>query len=110
MNRDVDSLLAQNIPSENYEVILVDDGSKDGGGEVCDYYRDTYSNVITIHKNNGGAASARNIGLEISKGKYIMFVDSDDCIKINTLGNLLTVAEQYNTEICTYEMEQFTTA
>lgn len=75
----LDSLLAQDIT--NYEIILVDDGSKDNSGQICDEYEKKYPDLIkVIHKNNGGAASARNVGMAVAKGEIIGFVDSDDVI------------------------------
>ncbi|ANX00210.1 hypothetical protein CSTERLE_00685 [Thermoclostridium stercorarium subsp. leptospartum DSM 9219] len=68
----------------NIEVILVDDGSSDRCPYICDFYSDKYENVKVIHKKNGGLSDARNVGLEIAKGEYILFVDSDDYIDINT--------------------------
>ena len=63
-----------------YEIILVDDGSTDVSGQICDVYAEKYPNVRVIHKVNGGLSSARNAGLELAKGEYIMFVDSDDTL------------------------------
>lgn len=76
LERSVESVLEQTY--SNLEVILVDDGSTDGSGEMCDGYAQRDGRVIVIHKENQGAASARNAGLDIAKGKYIGFVDSDD--------------------------------
>lgn len=105
LNRCVDSLLNQDIDKNQYEIILIDDGSPDRSGVMCDEYSQKYSNIHVIHKTNGGLADARNAGLDVAQGKYIMFVDSDDYIKENILQQILGVVEQYNTEICTYEME-----
>lgn len=72
----VNSILAQDY--KDLEIILVDDGSRDGSPTICDKYAKEYSFVSVIHKKNGGLSSARNKGLEVAKGKYICFVDSDD--------------------------------
>ena len=64
--------------SDNYEIILVDDGSKDRSPSICDEYRDRYPNITVIHQENGGLAAARNTGLEKAVGEYITFIDSDD--------------------------------
>lgn len=72
----VDSLLKQNF--NNFEVILVDDGSPDSCPEICDDYARNYSNVKVIHKPNGGLSDARNYGLVSALGTYVTFVDSDD--------------------------------
>lgn len=75
----IDSILRQT--HTDYEVILVDDGSPDSCGEICDEYARRHSDVIkVIHKPNGGLSSARNAGLDIAKGTFIGFVDSDDAI------------------------------
>lgn len=64
----------------DYELILIDDGSTDGSGQLCDEYSEAFHNIKTIHKINGGLSSARNIGLKAAIGKYIIFIDSDDYI------------------------------
>lgn len=80
--RCVDSVLAQTY--ENLEVILVNDGSKDTSGAICDAYAARDSRIRVIHKENGGLSSARNAGLDIAGGEYIAFVDSDDWIEAQT--------------------------
>lgn len=72
----IDSILNQTFT--NFELILVDDGSTDKSGLICDGYGQIDKRIIVVHKKNGGQSSARNLGLKIAKGKYITFVDSDD--------------------------------
>jgi glycosyltransferase involved in cell wall biosynthesis len=72
----VDSILAQTF--KDFELILVDDGSSDLSGAICNEYAAMDSRVSVIHKKNGGVSSARNAGLDVATGKYIMFCDSDD--------------------------------
>lgn len=72
----VDSVLSQTF--EDYECILVDDGSTDSSGAICDEYKNTDNRIIVIHKPNGGLSSARNAGLDICTGEYVFFLDSDD--------------------------------
>lgn len=72
----LDSILAQ--PFSDYEVLLIDDGSKDGSGEICDNYASKDTRIKVVHKSNGGLSSARNAGLDQCKGNYISFIDSDD--------------------------------
>ena len=81
LQRCVDSILKQSY--RNLEIILVDDGSPDKCGEICDKYAQTDSRIIVVHKKNGGLSSARNAGLDICKGDFIMFVDSDDWVEPN---------------------------
>lgn len=76
LHQCVDSVLAQTF--EDYEVILVDDGSLDNTSSICDEYCKTSDNVVVIHKPNGGLSDARNAGLDIAQGEYVMFLDSDD--------------------------------
>lgn len=78
LGKCVDSL--RNQTYQNLEIILVDDGSPDGCGELCDQYALEDSRIKVIHKVNGGLSDARNAGIDIAKGKYIGFVDSDDYI------------------------------
>lgn len=78
----------------NVEVILVDDGSTDKSGILCDKYDKEYEFISVIHKKNGGLSSARNEGIEKAKGKYIWFVDSDDYISNNSISNILEEAKK----------------
>ena len=76
----VDSLLNQDLSEEEYEIILVDDGSPDRCGAICEDYAINHPNVKVIHRKNGGLSSARNSGIEVARGQYVQFVDSDDYI------------------------------
>lgn len=82
LRKCVDSVLAQDIA--DMEVILIDDGSPDNSGAICDDYAEKDTRVKVIHKKNEGLSSARNAGLDIARGKYITFVDSDDYVLPNT--------------------------
>ena len=75
----VESILEQTYA--DLEIILVDDGSTDGSGSICDEYKLKDNRVVVIHKCNGGLSEARNAGLDIARGEYIGFVDSDDYIE-----------------------------
>lgn len=86
LRRCVDSVLNQTFT--DYEVILVNDGSPDGSPDICDEYDKNYKSVTVIHKENGGVSSARNAGLEIARGEYVMFLDSDDYIEADCLEKL----------------------
>ncbi len=87
LDRCLDSVLEQGFPS--YEVILVDDGSTDSSPMICDRYSATDSRFRTIHKENGGVSSARNAGLNLAKGEYLMFVDSDDALLPDSLERMM---------------------
>lgn len=92
LNRCIESILCQTY--KNFELILVDDGSPDTSGDLCDYWAGQDSRVKVIHKENGGASSARNCGLKIAKGKYIAFVDSDDWLEPNMYEQLYKLLEE----------------
>ncbi len=77
--RCIESVLAQTYT--NLELILVDDGSKDRSGEICDEYQKKDSRIQVIHKENGGSSSARNVGIRAARGQYLGFVDSDDYVE-----------------------------
>lgn len=85
----INSVLNQKY--NNYELILVDDGSPDKSGEICDKYSSKNNNIVVIHKKNGGLSDARNAGIDISKGKYIMFLDGDDVLSNNALINISNI-------------------
>lgn len=74
----VDSIIVQSY--RNLEIILVDDGSPDGSGKICDEFAENDERIIVIHKSNGGLSDARNAGFEICKGEIVIFIDSDDFI------------------------------
>lgn len=98
----VETYLPQSIESvlkqdhRNLELILIDDGSPDGSGAICDDYAARDSRVRVIHQKNGGAAAAKNAGLRIASGTYLCFVDSDDFLESNVFGYMLrTLQEQH---------------
>lgn len=80
----------------DFELILVDDGSKDNCGKICDEYKEKDNRIRVIHKENGGLASARNEGLTIAKGEYVLFCDSDDFVTPNWCSHLKLYADQNN--------------
>ena len=91
LGRCIESVLGQSY--KNLEIILVNDGSKDNSGKICDEYAELDKRIIVIHKENGGASSARNVALKQFSGEYAAFVDSDDFVHseyILHMYNLLT--------------------
>lgn len=95
--RCVDSILSQT--HQNLELILVDDGARDNSGAICDDYAARDSRVKVIHKENGGLSSARNAGLDVAKGEYIAFVDSDDWVTTDAYAHLLALAQKYEVKL-----------
>lgn len=89
LNKCIDSILAQTY--KNFELILIDDGSTDKSGVICDVYSNLDKRIIVLHKENGGVSTARNIGLDIAKGDYITFADSDDFVHKEWLENYISV-------------------
>jgi len=98
----LDSILAQTIT--DFELILVNDGSPDNSGNICDSYASKDSRIKVIHKNNGGAGTARKAGLEAANGKYIGWVDADDRIAPDMYSVLYNLIENYKADIaeCQY--------
>ncbi len=86
LKRCVDSVLSQTYT--DYEVILVDDGSPDTCGDICNDYADAHENILAIHQKNGGLSAARNTGLQKARGEYVMFLDSDDYLASDCLETL----------------------
>lgn len=101
----IDSILAQTFT--NFELLLVNDGSIDGSGEICNEYALKDKRINVIHKKNGGLSSARNMGLKNSKGNYIGFVDSDDYIDKDMYGTLhgLCIKRKADIAICNFLKE-----
>ena len=93
----VDSVLAQTY--QDIQVILVDDGSPDTCGAICDAYAAQDSRVISVHKQNGGVSSARNVGLSYASGEYLTFCDSDDLYAPDWIEHLVTAARAYEADV-----------
>lgn len=105
LRKCIDSLLAQDIPSSEYEIILVDDGSPDKCPQICDEYAAAHKNVQVIHQKNGGLSAARNTGIEVAKGGYICFVDSDDFWEENALGGIMLQIEREQLDVLRFDYQ-----
>lgn len=102
----IDSIINQDY--QNFELILVDDGSTDNSGKICDNYSKMHKNIVVIHKKNGGLSDARNAGIIAATGDYIMFIDGDDFLRDKTCLSLLnSVLEKENYDVIQYKMLYF---
>ena len=99
LKRCVDSILNQSY--SNIEIILVDDGSMDDSGVICDDYKKRDYRIKVIHKVNGGLSDARNVGIDIATGEYITCIDSDDFVSTFYLENLLRALQEGDADIST---------
>lgn len=102
IHRCLNSILNQTFT--NFELILIDDGSKDNSGIICDEYAYKDSRITVIHKQNGGVASARQVGTDIARGNYIIHVDPDDWVSQDYLEKLFSKAHETDADviICDY--------
>lgn len=96
LERCVSSLINQSL--EDMEIILVDDGSPDQSGALCERLQEKDERILVIHKKNGGLSSARNAGMKVARGKYIGFVDSDDDVELDMFQVMVAVAELNNAD------------
>ena len=112
LRKCVDSVLTQDY--DDYEIILVDDGSTDESGAICDGYARNFQSPITnhqspiikvIHKPNGGLSDARNAGLKVATGEYVVFLDSDDYWSPNVLGVLMAQVEQEQLDVLRFNYQ-----
>ncbi len=106
----IDSVIRQDIGFEQIQLILVNDGSSDGSGAICDEYAAAYPhNILVIHKENGGVSSARNAGLDRAEGELINFLDSDDKLTPNTVRRVCEFFEEYadQTDLVTIPLHFF---
>ena len=105
LDRCVESLLAQTF--RDFELILVDDGSPDRCPALCDEWAERDGRIRVIHKQNGGPSSARNAGLDVMEGDYVVFVDSDDAVHPQILALLLSALTETDADIAVAEFEVF---
>ena len=97
VGKAIESIQAQTL--EDFEFLIVDDGSPDRSGEICDEYAKRDPRIQVIHKENGGAPSARNTAIDIAKGKYMYFMDSDDWAEPTMLEDMYQLAERDNAQL-----------
>ncbi len=97
LSKCIDSLINQTY--KDIEIILVDDGSLDGSGNICDAYAKKDKRIKVIHKKNGGLSDARNKGIEIATGEYITFIDSDDYVSLKYCETLYKLIKKHNADI-----------
>ncbi len=107
LRRCVDSLVGQS--HEDLEIILVDDGSPDQSGAICDDYARTDPRVRVIHQENAGPSGARNAGVDLASGKYLMFVDSDDWVHRDLVAHLLEVVDETGADIAGCRLRRMAT-
>lgn len=101
----IDSVINQTY--KNLEIILVDDGSTDSSGKICDEYVEKDSRVVVVHKKNEGPSKTRNAGLENANGKYVYFLDSDDYIESTALELLINTAESKQADLVFFDAHSF---
>ncbi|MBC2840323.1 glycosyltransferase [Robiginitalea sp. SC105] len=99
IGRCLKSLMAQDLPANEYEVVVVDDGSKDAGASIAREFAETHQNIRFFTQKNAGPSAARNKGLDAATGDYVYFLDADDFLAPDVLKGLLQVAEQNKLEI-----------
>lgn len=106
LSRCVQSIQSQTYP--NLEIILVDDGSADGSGELCDQFAEADPRIRVFHKENGGSSSARNVGIDKANGEFLGFVDSDDYIDPMMYERLYEAIIQYGTNVAQIGRDEIT--
>ena len=89
INNCIESIVNQGL--ENYEIILIDDGSTDNSSQICDTLSESNNNIIVYHRKNSGVSASRNFGIKKSTGDKIFFVDSDDTLEPNSLKNIKSI-------------------
>lgn len=95
----LNSLLDQGIDESEYEIICVNDGSSDTSLQILQKYAKNHNNIVIIDKNNEGVSAARNVGIKVAKGDFIVFCDSDDCWRTGSLGQIMDFASKNDLQI-----------
>lgn len=103
LEKCIDSIINQTY--KDIEIILIDDGSTDNSGDICDKYADKYGNIKTIHQENAGVSEARNLGISVAEGEFIICVDSDDIIERNMIEEMVScINDDVNVVLCAVDL------
>ena len=100
----IQSLLKQTY--DEMEILLIDDGSQDESGSICDKYAEKDSRIRVLHKQNGGLSDVRNVGIQEASGKYLMYVDGDDTVSENFVEAAVSCAERFQTDIVIFDFQE----
>lgn len=103
----VNSLLKQDLSEQEYEIILINDGSTDNSPKLAQKLKEQNNNIVLLSQENKGQSVARNKGMDIAKGKYIMFVDADDKLYPNVIKKIVSVAEENLLDVCAYRIKYY---
>jgi glycosyltransferase involved in cell wall biosynthesis len=104
ISRCLDSVIDQNLSNDEYEILIINDGSTDNSLNICKGYESKHSNIKIISSKNRGQSSARNIGIQNSQGDYIYFIDSDDYIATNSLSIITEESLKYDLDILCFKI------
>ncbi len=105
LEESLNSFLAQDM--DDYEILLVDDGSTDSSGAICDAYAERFDRVRVIHQENSGPGGARNTGMDAANSKYVLFCDSDDLLVENSLSKIYRLAEENELDMLNFSLRIF---
>ncbi|WP_395042741.1 glycosyltransferase [Flavobacterium sp.] len=103
----IDSIITQQIQPNDYEIIIVNDGSPDNSKNIIEEYKKKYPQIVFINQENQGVSVARNKGLDVAKGKYILFIDPDDAVHENSIHKILEVATTNDLDILYLSLELY---
>ena len=107
LNECLDSILAATQDSDAVQIILIDDGSTDGSGAICDQYAQKYSAVQVFHQANGGVSAARNAGLRLAQGEYIAWIDPDDYVSPDWFSSIRSVILSCRPDVVVFDTRRF---